>query len=153
MAETVKFRSILVVCIGNICRSPMAEVLLRQQLSPALQVSSAGLSALVSHPADDHAIALMQADGLDLTAHRARQLNQTLINDHDLILVMTQRQKEVLEKEFPSARGRVFRLCHWQPADVADPYQQDRAAFEQALTLIRQGVTDWCAKLQPSFPA
>lgn len=144
--------SILVVCIGNICRSPMAEILLQQALGHAVSVRSAGLGALVGQGADPHAMALMAERGLDLSAHRARQITQALVSAHELILVMTQRQKDALEREFPSARGRVFRLCHWQqPAqDVADPYQQDRAAFEQALHRIDLGVADWCARLTPT---
>lgn len=143
----VALQSVLVVCIGNICRSPMAEILLQQALGERVRVSSAGLGALVDNPADDHALALMNARQLDLTAHRARQINAHLIAAHDLVLVMTQRQKESIEKEFPSARGKVFRLCHWQQADVADPYQQDRAAFEAALKLIEEGVLAWAARI------
>ena len=141
------FDRILVVCIGNICRSPMAEILLQQALGDGIRVSSAGLGALVDNDADNHALALMAERQLDLSEHRARQINAQLINSHDLILVMTQRQKDSLEKEFPSARGKVFRFCHWQQADVADPYQQDRAAFEAALTLIDEGVSAWAARL------
>lgn len=145
-------RTVLVVCIGNICRSPMAERLLQEALGASVSVSSAGLGALVGQGADPHALALMAERGLDLSAHRARQLSASLVGRHELILVMTQRQKDALEREFPSARGRVFRLCHWQqPAqDVADPYQQDRAAFEQALHRIDLGVADWCARLTPT---
>lgn len=148
----MKVTRILVVCIGNICRSPMAERLLQEALGASVSVSSAGLGALVGQGADPHALALMAERGLDLSAHRARQLSASLVGRHELILVMTQRQKDALEREFPSARGRVFRLCHWQqPAqDVADPYQQDRAAFEQALHRIDLGVADWCARLTPT---
>ncbi len=109
--------------------------------------SSAGLGALVGNAADDHALALMAERQIDLSAHRARQINAQLVSSHDLILVMTQRQKDSLEKEYPSARGRVFRFCHWQQADVADPYQQDRAAFQTALTFIDEGVSAWAARL------
>lgn len=145
-------RTVLVVCIGNICRSPMAERLLQEALGASVSVSSAGLGALVGQGADPHALTLMAERGLDLSAHRARQLSASLVGRNELILVMTQRQKDALEREFPSARGRVFRLCHWQqPAqDVADPYQQDRAAFEQALHRIDLGVADWCARLTPT---
>lgn len=146
----MKVTRILVVCIGNICRSPMAEILQQQAMGPAVSVSSAGLGALVGNGADPHALALMAERGLDLSAHRARQIDQGLVSGHELILVMTQRQKESLEREFPSARGRVFRLGHWQNQDIADPYQKDRAAFELALHHIDQGITDWCARLTPA---
>ncbi|PRD35470.1 UNVERIFIED_CONTAM: epsP [Trichonephila clavipes] len=141
-------RSVLVVCIGNICRSPMAEALLKRELDQNVHVSSAGLGAMVGHPADEHAQTLMDGLGLSIRNHRARQLTQALISSHELILVMTARQKDMLQTEYPSARGRVYRICHWQPADVADPYQKERSAFESALVLIRQGVADWAERLK-----
>lgn len=141
------FKSILVVCIGNICRSPMAERLMQDALGNGYTVVSAGLGALVGQPADAHALALMAARGSSIEQHRARQLNAALVREHDLILVMTQRQKQELESLYPSARGRVFRFCHWSGKDVADPYQHDRAAFVSALELIEQGVADWQRRL------
>ena len=140
--------SVLVVCMGNICRSPMGEYLLKAALPNHIRVSSAGLGALIGHPADDHAIALMQAQGMDISGHRARQITAALVADHELIVVMTQRQKEQLEMEFPSARGRVFRYGHWSQSDVADPYQLDRAAFEAAYELIHEATPLWAAKLR-----
>ena len=67
------FNKILVVCVGNICRSPTAERLLKQ-LNPALTVSSAGLGALVGKGADPRAISVAQANNLSLENHYARQI-------------------------------------------------------------------------------
>ncbi len=66
-------RHILVVCVGNICRSPMAEALLRDALrgQEDITVESAGLGALVGYPADKHAVELMKERSIDITAHRA----------------------------------------------------------------------------------
>jgi protein-tyrosine phosphatase len=72
---------ILVVCIGNICRSPMAESLLAQRLSgrsPDIWVGSAGLAALVGRPADPIAQTLMQERGLAISDHRARQITHDI---------------------------------------------------------------------------
>ncbi len=140
-------KQILVVCIGNICRSPMAECLLQQALGPDVSVRSAGLGALVNEPADKHARELMLSRGLSIEAHRAQQITARMTHEYELILVMTERQKVDLETHYPEAKGRVFRFCHWQKQDVADPYQQDRAAFEKALVLIEQGVADWARRL------
>lgn len=78
------FNKILVVCVGNICRSPTAERLLRQ-FHPALTVSSAGLGALVGKGADPCAISVAQAHNLSLENHCARQISGRMCREYDLI--------------------------------------------------------------------
>ena len=143
-------RHVLVVCVGNICRSPMAEALLRKGLGPdaEITVSSAGIGALVGFPAAEHAVELMHEGGLDIFDHRARQLNADLIAAADLILVMESRHKRAIDAIDSTARGKVQRLCEWRDQDIDDPYQQSREAFEGALALIRQGVNDWLTRLK-----
>ena len=80
----MKINHILVVCIGNICRSPMAEYFLKQQY-PHLQIESAGISGLVGHAADDKARLCMQRHGIDMSPHVAKKLNADLIKKADLI--------------------------------------------------------------------
>ncbi len=142
-------RDVLVVCVGNICRSPMAAAMLKQQLGEQTDVTvgSAGLGALVGYPADDHAIALMQECGLDISDHRGRQLEPALIEAADLVLVMESGHRQLINDMEPAARGKVYRLCHWTDEDVPDPYRQPRAAFEEALVLIDRGVRDWAEKI------
>jgi len=141
------FDRILVVCIGNICRSPMAEQLLKTAL-PKKIISSAGLGAMVNAPADDHAQALMTELEQDISEHRGRQINAELISGADLILVMTQKQEDLLTQQYPQARGRVYRLGHWIKQDIADPYQKPRKEFELALQHIQAGIASWLPKLR-----
>ena len=68
----MQIQNILVVCVGNICRSPMAEFFLKQS-HPDLHISSAGLSAMVGHSADNKAIACMDGLNIDMRSHVARQ--------------------------------------------------------------------------------
>ncbi|KAG8150029.1 low molecular weight protein-tyrosine-phosphatase [Burkholderia catarinensis] len=148
--------TLLVVCVGNVCRSPMAEALLRARL-PGVDVQSAGIGALDGHPADPHAVALMRDRGLDLAAHRARRLPPALGARADLILTMDRDQQRWLVRRDPALCGRVYRLGEFCPApggagagfDVPDPYLGPRTAFEHSLALIERGVDCWCARVAP----
>src|SRR5690554_7867723 len=84
------FNNILIVCVGNICRSPMAEYLLKATLPPdsGKQVHSAGISALVDKPADATAQELLQAQGIAASPQRARQVTHDMLARADLILAM-----------------------------------------------------------------
>ncbi|BBL35809.1 low molecular weight protein-tyrosine-phosphatase Ptb [Nitrosomonas stercoris] len=129
----------------------MAEALLRnafiQSGKTGHVVSSAGLGALVDHPADPVACQLIAEKGFDISAHRARQLTDEMIHQADLILVMEAWQKNAIETRAPSARGKVFRLGEWNKTDISDPYQKGVSEFTQALQLIEQGVAQWMARL------
>lgn len=135
-------QNILVVCVGNICRSPTAEFLLKKK-HPNLHIESAGLSAMVGHPADDKAIACMDALNIDMRSHVAKQITAELIKKSDLILVMSSNQQKHIEQTWPFAKGKVFRLGHWQGQNVPDPYKLDQAFFEQTCKNIATYVADW----------
>ena len=139
-------KSLLTVCVGNICRSPMAEGLFREVAREAgrdLLVHSAGIGALVDHAADPIAVQLMQEAGIDIGAHRARQISPEIIAESELILVMESWQQQEVERLYPFAKGRVFTIGKWSDITVDDPYKKPREAFEEALVGIRQGVKDW----------
>lgn len=138
----MEIKTILVVCIGNICRSPMAEYLLKQQY-PNLQIESAGISGLIGHSADDKAQLCMQRLNINMSAHIARKLNAAHLKQADLILVMSHNQQKHIEQTWPFAKGKVFRLGHWQNKNVPDPYQHDQTFFDNTCQLIQQCVTDW----------
>lgn len=143
-------KHLLAVCIGNICRSPLAQAALARDLQAVdgITVASAGLGALAGNPADPLAVDVGRAQGLDLSAHRARQLAAWMCQQADLILVMEAAQKAELERQFPLARGKVFRLGHYRGFDIADPYRQPREAFEEAWAAIAQGVADWVPRIR-----
>ncbi len=139
------FSRILMVCVGNICRSPMAEAVLADRLAgrSSVSVRSAGIAALVGRPADPIARDLMLEHGLDISAHRARQLTANMAMSHDLILVMDAEIKRSVERLAPSSLGRVHRIGRFGDFDVPDPVGRDRPAFERALALIEHGIDDF----------
>ena len=143
-------KHILVVCVGNICRSPMAEALLKSALrdQDGLTVESAGLGALVGHPADDYTVELMEEMGEDVSEHRARQIHPDMVKKADLVLVMEAGHRQSIDIADPTARGKVIRLGEWQDRDIGDPYRQPKTVFVDALAEIQEGVTSWVQKLK-----
>lgn len=104
--------TILTVCTGNICRSPLAELLLRTRLEPlGVRVHSAGTHALVGHGMPDPALALAVAEGADpeaAEAHRARELVEPLLEDADLILTMAREHRSHVVKMMPRRLRHTF---------------------------------------------
>ena len=128
----------------------MAEALLRHELrgQDGVTVESAGLGALVGHPASEHSQELMSAMGIDISEHRARQIHPDMVRDADLVLVMEAGHKRAIDDADPTARGKVHRLGEWQDMDIDDPYRKPREAFENALADIQDGVRLWVEKLR-----
>jgi protein-tyrosine phosphatase len=138
--------TVLVVCVGNICRSPIAEALLRCAL-PEMRVFSAGLEAVVgSHP-DPDATRLMLELGIDISFHRGQQLTGWMLNAADLVLVMEAEHRRIVETMYPRCKGKVFRLCEFDGQDVTDPYGRGEAAMRHALRLITEAVSQWSERL------
>jgi len=140
------FENILVVCVGNICRSPMAEALLKQRF-PEKNIDSAGVGALVGHGADTAAIKVMEDQNIDITTHVAKQIDEKLAQKADLIFTMSDSQNKWIEDRWPFCRGKTFKLGYWNGKDIADPYKHGISAFQTAYQDIVCGIEEWQDKL------
>lgn len=141
------FETILVVCEGNICRSPIAAMLLRERL-PGRTVRSAGLGALVGHDMAPDMRAIAEQAGVRCSDHSATQLDDALCHSHDLILVMERRHRERILAEYPGGGGKTFLLTQWNGGqDIPDPWRRDRSVYERAFAMIRESTDAWANML------
>ena len=113
-----------------------------------LTVSSAGLRALIGRGADNNAIEVMLDNGIDLSSHRARQLNDVLIRESDLILVMENWQRKEVERLYPFTKGRIYMLDSWNGTEIDDPYQLPKIKFVEAYEQINALCAKWCEQLR-----
>ena len=138
---------LLVVCLGNICRSPLAEGALRaciaaSPLAGTVEVDSAGTGGWhAGHAPDPRAIACAQGHGVDISQQRARQLRTADFNDFDWLLCAdAQNLRDVLHLAPAAARPRVALLLHWAggkaDAAIPDPYTGGPREFEQVWQLV-----------------
>lgn len=138
---------ILLVCTGNTCRSPMAEVLLKHKvkqnnLTENINVSSVGIYASGYSPASDLAQLTMKSQGMDLSLHTSRQVTRQSLQSAQLVLTMTVAQKQALLQLDPTQNNKIFTLCEFvgQAGDVSDPFGGDLDVYhdcaQQLTTLI-----------------
>ncbi|WP_447874073.1 arsenate reductase/protein-tyrosine-phosphatase family protein [Serratia fonticola] len=137
------FNSILVVCVGNICRSPIGERLLRTSF-PSKTIDSAGVGALVGRTADSQASAVASEHALSLDGHIARQLTPELCKQYDLILVMEKSHIEAVTSIAPEARGKTMLFGHWlNETEIPDPYRKSKEAFEHVYDILERTALEW----------
>ena len=141
------FDSILVVCTGNICRSPIGERYLRTVL-PGKVIDSAGTGALVGHKADSTADKVSLRNGISLDGHIARQFTSSIARQYDLILVMEREHIEQIGRIAPEARGKTMLFGHWlDHREIPDPYKKSEEAFSSVYKLIELAGERWAEKL------
>ncbi|EHC4391209.1 protein-tyrosine-phosphatase Etp [Escherichia coli] len=148
----LKFNSILVVCTGNICRSPIGERLLRKRL-PGVKVKSAGVHGLVKHPADATAADATAADvaanhGVSLEGHAGRKLTAEMARNYDLILAMESEHIAQVTAIAPEVRGKTMLFGQWlEQKEIPDPYRKSQDAFEHVYGMLERASQEWAKRL------
>lgn len=154
------------VCSGNICRSPMAEVVLRAlatqyRLSHRLLVDSAGTADWhVGEPADQRTLAALRAAGYDGSAHRAKQFDVSQFVSSDLIVYFDNSHQRMLHALANGSGGqqKLQSLLSFDPgyaelSEVPDPYYADDETFDRVLEVIEQCCRSLFRQLAPALQA
>ncbi|HET6546468.1 MAG TPA: low molecular weight protein-tyrosine-phosphatase [Rhodanobacteraceae bacterium] len=150
---------ILFVCMGNICRSPTVEAVARAEFARAqldIEVASAGTEDYhVGAQADPRAIAVAEAAGYAMAAHRARQVQPADFGRYDLLLGMDRVNLRRLERmrsdprPDTTCRPELFlRHAGIEPIELPDPYYGGTHDFELALELARRGIAALIARMR-----
>ncbi|WP_203136981.1 low molecular weight protein-tyrosine-phosphatase [Microbacterium sp. JZ31] len=162
MPDPDPFR-VVFVCTGNICRSPMAEVVLRTLATGAglggrVHSSSAGTGDWhVGERADARTLAALERRGYDGSAHRAKQFTVTAFHDNDLVVALDRTHERILRSwaQDDDHRDRISLLTSFDPTaampDVPDPYYADDRAFDDVLGMIESASRALFRQLEPAI--
>lgn len=138
--------NILFVCTGNICRSPMAEgylkYLCQKNKIKGVDVKSAGVGALDGCPASDEALMVLRSFGIDLSIHRSQRLTAALLGWADIVIVMTQGHKEIINRRFPDFNGKIVLLKNYdeKSGDIFDPMGGDFSIYNACFSDMKKAL-------------
>lgn len=157
------------VCLGNICRSPMAEFVTRALLEESgladrVTVSSTGTGDWhIGNPANSGSVRALAGRGHDASQHRARQLTAQMLGDYDLLIGLDTANISDIQRMLARMRAadaadppdlallRDFAADGAPGQSVPDPYGQDAPAFEHTLDLVEQACNGLVADLEERF--
>lgn len=149
---------IVLVCTGNTCRSPMAEILLKKRIADRLGcqpgeledrgvlVMSAGIAAMSGGRAAEEAVETMKLRGLDLTAHETQPLSDRIARYADLILTMTRGHREAILAQWPDTRDRCY-LVSGERGDISDPIGGPAELYRRCADQIDAYLSEWVSRL------
>jgi protein-tyrosine-phosphatase/tRNA A37 threonylcarbamoyladenosine synthetase subunit TsaC/SUA5/YrdC len=154
--------TVLLVCTGNTCRSPMAEAILRRMLTerfasqfaegnppPAVAIS-AGLSAFPGGPASPEAIEVMKQRGLSLVHHQSRAVSDRLIGQADLVLTMTKSHRNAIVQRWPHLASKTYLLSNSR-GDVSDPFGGPESVYAACAAQMEQYLCGWVDQIEEEW--
>ncbi|OQX94802.1 hypothetical protein B6I21_08745 [candidate division KSB1 bacterium 4572_119] len=142
---------ILFVCSGNLCRSPMAEGLLKKKLfkefGNLVTISSAGTLNLVGRPATPNAISAAKEKGVDITRHQSKSISEENLQKSDIVLVMTEHHKKFIRNHYPQFSESVFLITEFNHenkkdnfVDVPDPIGEGLTYYRKVINQIEREI-------------
>ena len=154
-------KTILFVCTGNICRSPMAEGLLRQVVKGRgdLRVLSAGVGAVDGLPPSEHAVRALRELGLDISKQRSRMLTAHLVEEADYIFGMTHSHVDAITLLYPHVTEKTFLLREFDETldsyenDISDPIGGSYEVYLNCRDQIEQGIVSMLKFIDQTSPA
>jgi protein-tyrosine-phosphatase len=138
-------KTILFVCTGNTCRSPMAECYFKHVTKGKnIQVFSAGTASMGGLPASPPAVHVMARYNLDLSSHQSRKVGKSLLEQSDMIIVMTEAHRDYLVEEWPFVQNKIFLLREFaktpdpEKMDIDDPIGGTEDFYQQSFDLMKE---------------
>lgn len=147
---------ILMVCLGNICRSPLAEGILKSKLNPeTFSIDSAGTGHWhIGHAPDQRSIDVAKKHGIDISSQKGRQFSSTDFKNYDIIYVMDNENKKNVLNLAPDQVSKkkvkliLNELFENENVDVPDPYHGQEGDFEHVFKLLNEASEIISKKLQ-----
>ena len=137
MKPKVEVNSILFVCYGNVCRSPMAEGMAKKALGESVSVESAGLSPILDSAADEAILVMNEYYGVDISDHTPKNVVEMPLREYDLIIVLDSYVHNTIKK---LATDLTDKLMLW---NIPDPYGSEQDAYRQAAEKIWNKIQEY----------